>query len=406
MSTKPELSITAADLVDDRFDRFRLIGWWNQDRLAAARVLVVGAGALGNEIVKNLALLGVGQVVIVDRDRIELSNLSRSVLFREHDLGKFKSQVAADFARVVYPGIRARGVVADVLSDVGAGLFRWADVVIGGLDNREARLHINRICWRIGKPWIDGAIEQIQGVARVFVPDRSQQSPCYECTMSKRDWDLLDQRRTCALLTRSQMLEGKTPTTPTISSIIAGVQTQEAIKLLHDLPTIAGKGYTFSGLTGESFLVDYQRKPACTSHDTLADIRSLPLSARRDSAAELLDQAREILGGEPTIELHRDIVESFHCDHCKITQAVMRPLSSLRAASAVCSCGATAPRRATLFHSLDRSSPHLRRPLAELGVPGMDILTARVEDRSIGIELSDDADECLGDLKPEGLQWL
>ena len=64
---------------DDRFDRFRLIGWWDQEKLAAARVLVIGAGALGNEILKNLALLGGGNVLVADMDRIENSNLSRSV---------------------------------------------------------------------------------------------------------------------------------------------------------------------------------------------------------------------------------------------------------------------------------------------------------------------------------------
>ena len=63
----------------DRFDRFRLISWWDQQRLAAAKVLVIGAGALGNEIVKNLALLGIGRVLIADMDNIEGSNLSRSV---------------------------------------------------------------------------------------------------------------------------------------------------------------------------------------------------------------------------------------------------------------------------------------------------------------------------------------
>ena len=67
---------------DDRYGRLRLIPWWRQERLAAARVLVVGAGALGNEVLKNLALLGVGTVYVIDLDAVEPSNLSRSVLFR------------------------------------------------------------------------------------------------------------------------------------------------------------------------------------------------------------------------------------------------------------------------------------------------------------------------------------
>src|SRR5579885_420265 len=80
---------------DDRFHRFRLISWWDQQKLRDAKVLVVGAGALGNEIVKNLALLGIGNILIADLDRVENSNLSRSVLFREADNGRPKAEVAA-----------------------------------------------------------------------------------------------------------------------------------------------------------------------------------------------------------------------------------------------------------------------------------------------------------------------
>src|SRR6188474_779988 len=99
------ITISLDDDSDDRFGRFRLIGWWDQARLARAKVLVIGAGALGNEIIKNLALLGVGNVLIADMDRIENSNLSRSVLYREGDTGKFKAEVAARAAKDIYPQI-------------------------------------------------------------------------------------------------------------------------------------------------------------------------------------------------------------------------------------------------------------------------------------------------------------
>src|SRR5262249_39451081 len=79
----------------DRFARFRLISWWEQERLTRARVLVLGVGALGNEILKNLALLGIGRVFLADLDRVEDANLSRSVLFREEDRGRPKVEAAA-----------------------------------------------------------------------------------------------------------------------------------------------------------------------------------------------------------------------------------------------------------------------------------------------------------------------
>ena len=137
------------------------MGWWDQARLRAAKVLVIGAGALGNEIVKNLALLGVGNILIADLDRIENSNLSRSVLYRAHDNGAFKAEVAARSAKEIYSDLNVHFFHGNVVYDLGLGVFRWADVVMGGLDNREARLSINRNCWRVGRPWIDGAIDSI-----------------------------------------------------------------------------------------------------------------------------------------------------------------------------------------------------------------------------------------------------
>jgi len=97
------IRISGTEQQSDRFDRFRLISWWDQQRLAAAKVLVIGAGALGNEIVKNLSLLGIGHVLIVDMDNIEGSNLSRSILFRAEDCGKSKAAVAAESSIPIRP---------------------------------------------------------------------------------------------------------------------------------------------------------------------------------------------------------------------------------------------------------------------------------------------------------------
>jgi adenylyltransferase/sulfurtransferase len=307
---------------EDRFHRFRLIGWWDQARLARARVLVVGAGALGNEIVKNLALLGVGQLFIADLDRIENANLSRSVLFRGSDRGRFKAETAARAARDLYPDIRVHHANGNAVYDLGMGVFRWADVTLAGLDNREARLAINRACYRVNRPWIDGAIEQIQGCARVFIPD----GPCYECTMSALDWQLLQRRRSCNLLSRAEMEEGKTPTTPTISSIIAGVQCQEALKLLHGLPAIAGRGWVLDGLSMDSYLVEYQRKEECYSHDTLEEVIPLDAGVGDVTAGQLLKQARRLLGPAAELELGRDVLEKLVCPRCRDEE--MRPGST------------------------------------------------------------------------------
>src|SRR3954463_15522473 len=126
--TVPAPAAVPIQLAEGRFARLEAIEWWDQALLARTRVLVIGAGALGNEVIKNLALLGLGHVVVADMDRIELSNLSRSALFRESDEGKFKSECAVRAAKQIFPGINARAIVGNILADLGLGWFRWADV--------------------------------------------------------------------------------------------------------------------------------------------------------------------------------------------------------------------------------------------------------------------------------------
>ncbi len=402
------LTISNDDLSagDGRFDRFKLIGWWDQQRLKSARVLVIGAGALGNEIIKNLALLGIGNLVIADKDKIENSNLSRSVLYRAQDTGKYKATVAAEAAQAIYPDINVRAINCDIIHDLGAGVYKWADIIIGGLDNREARLSINRQSWRVGKAWIDGAIEVIQGIARVFVPDTAQNNPCYECTMSERDWKLLQHRRSCNLLTRKEMETGRVPTTPTIASIIAGVQVQEAVKHLHNLPTLAGKGFVFAGDSADSYQIEYQRKPDCLSHDTLAQIIKLEGTSESLTIKEILSKAHELLGSSAVIDIGRDIAHSLICKSCNKTEEIFRSLGTLTVDDARCPDCGNESREVTSFSTIRGDEPFLDLSLKQIGIPMLDILTARTKEAAIGMEIAGDAAELLGPLADEGLIWL
>ncbi len=400
------LKISEADTAaerDDRFHRFKLIGWWDQTRLAGARVLVIGAGALGNEIVKNLALLGIGNVLIADMDRIENSNLSRSVLYRENDNGRFKATVAARAAAEIFPGMKAVAFNGNVVYDLGLGVYRWADVVIGGLDNREARLSINRACYKLGRTWIDGAIEQIDGAARVFSPP----GPCYECTMSETDWRLLQMRRSCNLLSKSQMQLGKTPTTPTISSIIAGIQCQEAVKHLHAMETIAGRSIIFSGLSGDCYTVEFQRKADCMSHEPLDEVISISQGCESITLAELLDLGRSKLGNGATLELSREVLWKFICPKCDQEEEVFLSLGKVGSEMARCpGCGGG--RDVRTFYKIDGSEEFLNRTPAMIGLPPFDILTVRSADRTLGVELSGDRRTALGvlaDGDADDLEW-
>jgi adenylyltransferase/sulfurtransferase len=392
------LHISAEDLTAeqaDRFARFRLISWWDQRRLANARVLVIGAGALGNEIIKNLALLGIGNLLVADLDRIENSNLSRSVLYRESDNGSAKAVVAARAARELYPQMQTQAFEGNVVYDLGWGAFRWADVVLGGLDNREARLAINRACFKLNKPWIDGAIEQINGTARVFAPPGA----CYECTMSDTDWKLLQQRRSCNLLSRSEMVAGKTPTTPTISALIAAVQCQEALKLLHGLDnTLAGRGFVFTGLSTDAYQVQFQRKEECYSHESFEKIIELNGSAETITGLQILQIAREQLGPTAEIEFARDVLEKLVCPRCQREERLFASLGRVSADKGPCPHCQAPQREVVTFYKLRGTEAFLDRPLAQLGVPPFDIVAARAGGRLIGLELSGDAPKVLGPL--------
>lgn len=374
-----------------RFARFGLIKWWNQSLLREARVLVIGAGALGNEVLKNLALLGVGNVIVVDMDRIEESNLTRSVLFRAGDEGKFKAQAAAKAAMEMYPAQRAIGLVQNVLSGVGFGYFRWANIVVGALDNREARVFVNQACAQVGRPWIDGGIDVLNGIVRGFAPP---ESACYECTMGQADWDLLNKRRSCSLLARRAISEGGTPTTPTTASVVGAIQAQEVVKQLHGLQTLRGRGFVFEGLTHNSFTVNYPIAPECPWHGEQTPIRDDEQFDCNTPMRTIWDRAARELGGLDAIDLSREVIDAVECPSCGKSRQVRKPAESVLEDEVTCeSCGSECVPR--FFHSLSADSPLLALTPAELGLPRWDVVWARRGTKIIGIEMTGDRTECL-----------
>ena len=376
---------------DGRFARFKTIKWWDQALLKNARVMVVGAGALGNEVIKNLALLGVGNILIVDMDRIEESNLSRSVLFRKQDEGEFKAHAAARAANEIYPGCKTIALTANVLSDVGLGYFRWAQVVVGALDNREARVFVNQACAQVGRPWIDGGIDVLNGIVRGFAPPATA---CYECTMGQADWDLLAKRRSCSLLARKAMSEGGTATTPTTASVVGAVQAQEVVKQLHGLETLRGRGYVFEGLTHNSFTVNYRLDPECRWHGQAIAIEEDDHFNYHTSMRAVWERASAQLGGLDAIDLSRELIDTMHCPACNTSKPVRRSAETVSEEEIVCDrCGQECVPR--FFHSLTADSPLLELTPAQLGLPRWDVVWPRFGEKMIGIEMTADAAKCL-----------
>jgi molybdopterin-synthase adenylyltransferase len=353
----------------DRYGRLRLISWWRQDRLRAARVLVVGAGALGNEVVKNLALLGLGTIYLIDLDQVEPSNLSRSVLFREEDGGRPKALVAAQRARELNPEINVIPIHGDVMADLGLGLFADVDLVFGCLDNREARLWVNRQCWKTSTPWIDAGIQEIQGVVKVFVPP---DSACYECAMTERDYQLLNRRYSCPLLSRDDILAGKVPTAPTIASMMAALQVQESLKLLHGMPVAAGSALVYNGVANQFYSTKLPFRAECLSHETYPKAVELPMG-HADSVEELFAAVRPRLEGRLHLVLDRELVVRFECPRCQWRGDVMRPRVKVKSAEAHCP-NCREPAWPVFESGVDQDSPLAPQPLSRVGIPPYDIV--------------------------------
>ena len=368
----PNKPIHIPNLRKDRLGTFEFISWWEREKVQRAKVMVIGAGALGNEVIKNLSLMGVGNLFIVDFDKVEAANLSRSILFREGDNNRSKAEIAAARAKSINPDIHVQYMNGDVTTQLGLGIIRRMDVVIGCLDNREARLAVNRFCYWVNKPWVDGAIQELLGLVRVFVPG---QGACYECTLTEQALRDLSMRYSCPLLARQNILLGKVPTTPTIASIIGGMQSQEALKLINNMPVEPGKVTHFNGMVNEMHTTSYSPRDDCESHWTYGEITELPARAERTTLADLLRIARADLGPDAMIELDQELVVSLECPNDHTVEQVLRPLSQVTLEDGNCpTCGVL--RESTLTHIISGEENFLHRTLASVGVPSLHIVKA------------------------------
>ncbi len=383
--TNPTIVITDPD--SDRYHTFGYISWWKQEVVRQATILVIGAGALGNEVLKNLALMGIGRIVICDFDTIEDSNLSRSILFREQDNGRRKVDVAAEAVRAINPDVQVMPWHGDINFEMGLGVFRHVDAVIGCLDNREARLSINRFCWNVGQTWVDGAIQELMGIVRVFRPGLGA---CYECTLTDNDYQIINLRYSCPLLARDNLLQGKVPTTPTSASIVAAFQTQEALKIIHGLEIQPGKALMINGLTNDIYLTEYPVKSSCMSHSRLEPIEELP-DHRSDqtSLAELLALARQRVGPEAVLDLGAEVVTSLECAACHTSTPVFKRMARLYENEAVCPI-CHERRDMTLTNRITGDEAYLERTLAEMDMPLLSIIRARQGSQRLYLELTGD----------------
>ena len=363
-------------------DVYTKLSWFRRERVSAARVMVVGCGALGNEVLKNLVLFGVEHLVVVDFDHVEVSNLTRSILFtpRDAEQGRPKVETVAERLKAINPDVEILPIYGDIAYDVGLGMLRRMDVVIGCVDSRWARYCINRLCMRAGVPWVDGGIEGLDGTARVFVPGRN----CYACNLGTEGLRELAQRKSCAGIVRLNERAGRAATTPVIASIIGAVQVQEALKLIHKeelenghLTSLCGRVFHYEGehiTTRTAIFEAYDDN--CPEHERWEPIRQSAVSCQQ-SVGEALDTiGKELATDNVAILLRNDcFVDYVEYGLSGERRRVMCPGHMVAE-----KLGVTDEAEKIYQHqysSIDKNFPYTDLTLRQLGIPDNDVLQVR-----------------------------
>jgi len=357
---------------------------FTRDRMADLSVLVVGAGALGNEVIKNLALLGVGRLAVLDRDRIELSNLTRSILFCTPDIeghvarGTYKADFAAARARDINPDVEVTPHVCEI-GDFGSGRIRQADLVFSCLDNEMARLELSWICNRLNKPLVDGGLGLINPSSGLVSYFPGQSGPCYACRRSadrRRSLlvELQGREDPCGLKERLQRDAGVVSTTPVLASMIGALQVETGLRQMDR----AGEAETASrGVAYRLTLhprpgletLRFDRSPNCPLHDPESHMRIVDEHpARRSEQWIVAEMLSEVAAGPSFLHFDWPITVRAACRACGHQWEPMLRRARFRHEGCQ-ACASKDVVETEILTGLDGQSQWSVRSLAALGLP-------------------------------------
>lgn len=248
-----------------------------QQRLLAARVLIVGLGGLGSPVALYLAAAGVGHLVLADFDQVELSNLQRQIVHRTADLGRRKVESARDALSRLNPEVKIG--VCDGQIHRGPALeeqVTLADVVVDASDNFITRFAVNDACVKLGTPLVSGAAIRLEGQVTVF-DFTDPGSPCYRCLYPETE----EIPESCA----------QTGVLTPVVGIIGSLQALEVIKLLTGIgTTLAGCLLIWDALSARHKIVRLARDPDCPVCANRAAGMNSPTAGRGGGSRGDVDQ--------------------------------------------------------------------------------------------------------------------
>lgn len=231
-------------------DQFDLDG---QAKLKKAHVVVVGCGGLGMAALPLLAGAGIGKIMLIDFDTVDITNLHRQTAYKMSDVNRSKVQQAAKHLKALNPDIELQVIEEKVNFDSLKQIVAGANVVLDCSDNFALRKDLNRACLLNQVPLVSGSAVRYEGQLTVF-DFRNHDSACYECLFSGDHAD----DGNCALF----------GVFSPVVHIIGVSQAQEALKLLLEIGTIATqKIYLYNALEFRWQNFGYRRNPRCQAHD-------------------------------------------------------------------------------------------------------------------------------------------
>jgi len=258
-----------ADAIENRFARHTLIPGWDQARLRQSSLILIGMGAVGNEVARLLVLSGIGHLTLCDPDRIETSNLSRCALFCERDVGRLKAEVAAESLVELDPNISVEFRPQPLVNGIGLAELRDADLVLSCLDTRSARLELAGRCGLVRAPWIDGGTHPWGGEVRPFLdPD----GPCYGCGLTVQQRSESDVPISCL-----QELENTSLGATALASVLVGAwMANLAVRFLLHLPVPTAL-LKIDAVRATMSHLSPRRDLDCPLHEPIGTVTRLPL---------------------------------------------------------------------------------------------------------------------------------
>jgi molybdopterin/thiamine biosynthesis adenylyltransferase/rhodanese-related sulfurtransferase len=274
------MSLTPADLA--RYSRhlsLREIGIAGQEKLKAAKVLVIGAGGLGSPAILYLAAAGVGTIGIVDFDKVDVSNLQRQVLFDTASVGQPKGEEATKRLRALNPDIKIIAHQVELRANNVRDIFKDYDIVLDGTDRFATRYLTNDACVILGKPLVSAAIHRFEGQALTYLPNHS---PCYRCLFPEPPTDGLVPN--CAEAGVLGVLPG----------VLGTIQATEAIKLITGIGSLLiGRLLTYDALEMRFEEFKFTRRDDCAVCGKRPTIKE-PQDAPELCSVEVLETIRRL----------------------------------------------------------------------------------------------------------------